>query len=67
MLISLQLFPQHTIDQYKLHENDQNGQVYLKLQRAIYGIPQEGALANKHLKKFLAPDGYYEVAHTPGL
>ena len=30
-------------------------------------LPQTGALANKQLKKFLAPDGYYEVSHTPGL
>ena len=43
------------------------GQVYLEVRRAIYGLPQAGALANKQLKKFLAPDGYYEVAHTPGI
>ena len=63
----LHLFPQHTIDQYKLQENAQNGQVYLEVRKAIYGLPQAGALANKQLKKFLAPYGYYEVAHTPGL
>ena len=63
----LHLFPQHTIDQYKLQENAQNGQVYLEVQRAIYELPQAGALANKQLKNFLAPDGYYEVSHTPGL
>ena len=67
MLIPLHLFPQDTIDQYKLQENAQNGQVYLGVRKAIYGIPQAGALSNKKLKKFLAPDGYYEVAHTPGL
>ena len=37
------------------------------MRRAIYGLPQAGVLANKQLKKFLAPDGYYEVTHTPGL
>ena len=67
MLMPLHLFPQHTIDQYKLQENAQNGQSYLEVRRAIYRLPQAGALANKQLKKFLAPDGYYEVAHTPGL
>ena len=67
MLMPLHLFPQHTIDQYKLQENAQNGQVYLEVRRAIYGLPQAGALANKQLKKFLAPDCYYEVAHTTGL
>ena len=65
MIIPLHLFPQHTIDQYKLQENAQYGQVYLEVWRAIYRLPQAGALANKQLKKFLAPDGYYEVAHTP--
>ena len=37
------------------------------MRRAIYGITQAGALDNKPLKKFLAPDCYYEVAHTTGL
>ena len=31
MLMPLHLFPQHTIDQYKLQENAQNGQVYLEV------------------------------------
>ena len=63
----LNLFPQHTIDQYKLQENVQNGQVYLEVWRAIYRLTQAGALAKKQLKNFLAPYGYYEVAHTPGI
>ena len=37
MIMPLNLFPQHTIDQYKLQENAQNGQVYLEARRAIYG------------------------------
>ena len=41
--------------------------MYLKVQRSIYGLPRSGALANKQLKKFLSPDGYYKVAHTPGI
>ena len=67
MIIPLHLFPQHTSDQYKLQENAQNGQVYLEVRRAKDGLPRAGALANKQLKHFLAPYGYYEVAHTPGL
>ena len=58
MLMPLHLFPQHTIDQYKLQENAQNGQVYLEVRRAVYGLPQAGVLANNKLKKFLSPDGY---------
>ena len=67
MLMPLHLFPQNTIVQYKLQENAQNRQVYLEVWKAIYGLPQAGALANKQLKKCLSPYGYYEVAHTPGL
>ena len=55
MLMPLHLFPQNTIDQYKLQENAQNGQVYLEVRRDIYGLSQAGALANKQLKNFLAP------------
>ena len=41
--------------------------MYLELRKAIYGLPQPGILANKQLRARLAPSGYYEVAHTPGL
>eukprot|EP00804_Cyclotella_cryptica_P011876 CCRYP_004378-RA/>CCRYP_004378-RA protein AED:0.44 eAED:0.39 QI:0/0/0/1/1/1/2/0/442 len=44
-----------------------NGFICLELCGAIYGLPQAGALANKLLRKRLAPHGYYEVRHTPGL
>ena len=43
------------------------GYIYLEIRKAIYGLPQGGILANKLLRKRLAPEGYYEVAHTPGL
>ena len=33
----------------------------------MYGLQQAGRLANKHLKKQLAPFGFYECKHTPGL
>ena len=44
-----------------------NGFVYLDIRKAIYGLPQAGILAKKLLRSRLAPDGYYKVAHTPGL
>ena len=61
------LFPQHIIDQYKLMEHVHNGFVYLEIRKAMYGLAQAGILANKLLKKRLKPEGYYEVAHAPGL
>ena len=67
MTMSLTSFLQHTIEQNNLDKSASDGQVYLEIRKAIYGLPKAGALANKHLKTFLAPAGYFEVEHTPGL
>ena len=67
MRIPLDMSPQHIIDQYDLLPKAKNGFIYVEIRKAIYGLPQAGALANKLLKKRLAPAGYYEVPHTPGL
>ena len=67
MKMPLDIFPRHIRDQYDLDRKAKNGYVYLEIRRAIYGLPQSGALANKLLRKRLAPFGYYEVPHTPGL
>ncbi len=37
------------------------------MQRAIWGLPQAGILANKLLRHRLLPHGYYECNNTPGL
>ncbi|MCP4749222.1 MAG: hypothetical protein GY874_24265, partial [Desulfobacteraceae bacterium] len=67
MKMPLSLFPQHTIDKYDLATRAKRGFLYPELRKAVYGLPQASMLANKQLKKYLAPAGYYEVAHTPGL
>jgi hypothetical protein len=41
--------------------------ICVKMHRAMWGLPQAGILANKLLKKLLAPHGYFECTHTPGL
>ena len=38
----------------------------MEIRKAIYGLPQDGSLANKLLKERLARAGYFEVTHTPG-
>ena len=63
----LSIFPEWTIKQYNLREKALKGFVYWEIRKAIYGLPQAGILANKQVKKHLAPAGFYEVAHTPGL
>ncbi len=37
------------------------------MQRVVWGLPQAGILANKLLRKCLAPNGYYKCKQTPGL
>ncbi len=36
------------------------------MQRAVWGLPQAGILANKCLQRKLAPFGYYKCINTPG-
>ena len=67
MKMPLELFPQWTRGQYNLDMHAYTGFVYWEIMKAIYGLPQAGALANKQLKENLKPHGYYEVQHTSGL
>ena len=67
MRMPLELFPSWIRKQYDLDNCAYNGFVHLRLERAVWGLPQAGILANKLLRKRLAPHGYYECANTPGL
>jgi hypothetical protein len=67
MTISLAYFPPWIVDQYNLNLHALNGKVHLELQQAVWGLPQAGILANKQLRRKLAPFGNKEHAHTPGL
>jgi hypothetical protein len=67
MRIPLSYFPAWMVEQYNLIERAYNGYVYIKMQRAVWGLPQAGILANKHLRRKLAPFGYTECVNTPGL
>jgi hypothetical protein len=39
----------------------------LEIRHAVWGLPQAGSLANKFIRRRLAPHGYYECVNTPGL
>ena len=67
MRAPLALLPDHTIEQYELKRHSNSDFVYVEIKKAIYGLPQAGALTNKLLKESLDPAGYFEVPHTPGL
>ena len=53
--------------QYNLDALAVNDWVYVEICKGMYGLPQAGRLANQLLKTRLAPHGYYECKHTPGL
>ena len=67
MKIPLALFTTWTVAQYDLNKHALHGFVYLEMRRAVWGLPQEGILANKLLRKRLLPHGYSECTNTPGL
>jgi hypothetical protein len=53
--------------QYDLINKIHNRHIYLEMQQAVWGLPQAGILANKLLKKCLAPHGYYKCKQHLGL
>jgi hypothetical protein len=67
MVIDVSSLPQETIDKYNLIELAQDGKVYIEIQKGMYGLPQEGILANELLQRNLAKDGYRPAQHTHGL
>jgi hypothetical protein len=50
-----------------LTKHAHKGQVYLRLEHAVWGLPQAGILANKLIQKRLASHSYYECSNTLGL
>ena len=67
MKMPIGIFPRHVVQEYNLGEKVYKGCVWIEMRRSIYGLPQAGKLANEFLKEKLAPHGYFEVKHTPGL
>lgn len=67
MKIPLALFPAWIVEQYNLLQHAKDGMVHIEMRRAVWGLPQAGILANKKLRRKLAPHGYHEHANTPGL
>ena len=61
------LIPPEIIDLYNLQPKIKNGDVYMEIQRGMYGLLQSGMLANKLLKERLEEYGFDKLPHTPGL
>ena len=68
MQIPLKIFPQEIIDTYDLKALvDDQGWIYMRIEKGMYGLKQAGIIANQELVKHMAPFGYHPVKHTPGL
>ena len=53
--------------EYKLHNKDIDGHVYVEVRKTIYGLPQSGLLSNELLEKRLGAHGIYQSKLVPGL
>ena len=68
MRIPLNIIPQEIIDVHNLAKLVENqGWIYMRIEKVIYGLKQAGMMANQELVKHMAPFGYHPVQHTPGM
>jgi hypothetical protein len=58
MRIPISMFPAWIVAQYDLLHKVFKGHIYLKMRWAVWGLPQAGVVANKFLRKQLAPHRY---------
>ena len=50
-----------------MNDIEENGWVYIKIVKGIYGLPQAVKISHELLKKRLAKAGYHPKKFTPGL
>ena len=67
MRLPYNIIPQEIKTAYNLDSLVENGWVYVRIGRGMYGLPQAGLIANELLKKRLTKAGYYDCQYTPGL
>ena len=68
MKFHIATIPQKIIDKYNLLNIVNNqGYVYVKIVKGMYGIKQSVIIAHRALVHHLAPFGYHPACHTPGL
>eukprot|EP00957_Ditylum_brightwellii_P013416 1013179-Ditylum_brightwellii.AAC.1 len=68
MPIAYNLLPKEIIEKYDLEElKTEDGWVYIKIQKGMYGLSQVDILANKLLTQRLHDFGYFPCTYTPGL
>ena len=68
MKVHISKFSSDIIEQYNLNSlKDENGYVYIKIKKGMYGLKQATILAYLQLVKFLAKYGYFPEKHCVGL
>ena len=68
MKVHIRKFSDDIIQQYDLHSKmDENGYVYIKINKGMYGLKQAALLAYNRLVKLLQPHGYYPEPNTNGI
>ena len=68
MKFHIATLPQEIIDEYNLLNIVNNqGYVYVKIVKGMYGLKQAGIIAHRSLIHHLAPFGYHPDCHTPSL
>ena len=65
--IPVNIIPQDVHDQCNLKDLEEDGNVYVQVDKTIYGLPQAGRLSNDALITKLAADDYAQSKRTPGL
>ena len=61
MRMKLSNLPQEFVDLYNLTKiAEDNGNVYIKVQKGVYGLPQAGILAHRLLEQQLNEHGYQQ-------
>ena len=65
--LPIDIIPQEIIEKYNLHKITKNGKVYIEIRKGMYGLPQDGIIANQKLKKLLHPYSYTPCRLTAGL
>lgn len=57
--------PAESMTRHKLHDKVRNGRVYFRIDKAMYGLPQAGYIAQRDLGKLLRDNGFRECPRTP--
>ena len=66
--IPLKIIPQEIIDTYDFKALvDDQGWIYMRIEKGMYGLKYAGIIANQELVKNMATFGYHTVKHTPNL